>query len=277
MKWTCSVLAVAILSAAGHLAGAQDPLPVIPANLPAKNPLEGNAEAIRAGMGMYRVRCADCHGIDARGIRSPDLTQVWASGRSDDGLFRTLRMGVPGSEMPSVGVRTPDDDVWKILAYLRTLAAPAPNDPPRGNAAAGEPIFKAQCAGCHRADGRGGRLGPDLSRVGVARTRAALTRQIRGAVEEFRPGYEPVTLTAPDGRQIHGVKKNEDLFSVQVMDTRERIQGYLKEDMREVADGTQSAMPTFDLSRLSDRDLDDLLAYLATLRGADTAAPINSR
>ena len=135
--------------------------------------------------------------------------------------------------MPAIGNRNTDDDVWKILAYVRTLAAAAPTDPPRGNAENGERIFRANCDSCHLVNGRGGRLGPDLSRVGAARTRAALTRQIRGAVEGFRPGYEPVTLTTRGGRTIHGVKKNEDLFSVQIMDTGERIQGYLKEDMRD--------------------------------------------
>ena len=228
-------------------------------------------------MGIFRVRCADCHGMDARGIRSPDLTQVWASGRTDDGLFRTVRTGVAGSEMPAAGNRTTDEDVWKILAYLRTLAASAPTDPPRGNAENGERVFRANCASCHRVNGRGGRLGPDLSRVGVSRTPAALTRQIRGAVEGFRPGYEPVTLTTRGGRQIHGVKKNEDLFSVQIMDTGERIQGYLKEDMRTVVDDTRSAMPPYDTERLTESAIDDLLAYLSTLRGATTAAPIADR
>ena len=59
-----------------------------------KNPLEGNDAAIKNGMGLFRSRCADCHGVDARGVRSPDLTQVWASGRTDEGLFLTLKNGV---------------------------------------------------------------------------------------------------------------------------------------------------------------------------------------
>jgi putative heme-binding domain-containing protein len=238
-----------------------------PREIPEKNPLEGNPDAIRTGMGMFRVRCADCHGMDATGVRGPDLTQVWASGRTDHGLFRTVRSGVPGTEMPAIGVRSPDEDVWKILAYLRTLAAPAPTDPPRGDAANGERIFRAQCTGCHRANGRGGRLGPDLSRVGLSRTRASLVRRIRGAVEGHSDNYEPVTITTASGAQIQALKKNEDLFSVQVMDSRERIQGYLKEDVRAVTDETKSRMPAYDVSQLSERDLDDLLAYLNTLRG----------
>jgi cytochrome c oxidase cbb3-type subunit 3 len=267
MKWTASLLTFALFLLTGGLLAAQAPDP------PKKNPHEGNPDAIRAGMGLYRARCADCHGMDARGIRSPDLTQVWASGRTDDGLFTTLRNGIPNTEMPAVGPRTPDDEIWKILAYLRTLAAPAPTDPPRGNAENGERLFRVHCSSCHRVNGRGGRLGPDLSRIGVSRTGEAVTRQIRGAVEEFRPGYEPVTLTTPGGQQIHGVKKNEDLFSVQIMDTRERIQGYLKEDMKEVRNDKQSAMPPYGAEKLSASDVDDLVRYLSMLRGFDPAVP----
>ena len=219
-------------------------------------------------MGAYRVRCADCHGMDARGIRGPDITQVWAKGRTDGALFSTVRNGVPGTEMPAhPAPRTSDMDIWRILAYLKTMAAPAPAGTPRGNAGAGENLFVANCIGCHRVGDRGGNLGPDLSRIGVARARAAMARQIRGNVADFRTGYEPVTLTTPGGQEIRGVKKNEDLFSVQIMDTRERIQGYLREDMRSVTNEKQSAMPAFGSDKLSDEQLDDLLAYLETPAG----------
>ena len=234
---------------------------------PTTNPLAGNAAAIQAGQGIFRSRCADCHGMDARGVRGPDLTEVWSSGRTDGGLFRTLRRGVSGTEMPSVGPRTPDDEVWKILAYLKTIASPLTSGVVAGNAENGARVFRAQCASCHRVDGVGGRLGPDLSRVGVARARGALTRRIRGASEDFLNGYEPVTITPNTGQTVRGVKKNGDLFSVQVMDSRERIQGYLRSDVREVADGKQSAMPVFGPERLNENDLTDLLGYLATLKG----------
>ena len=94
-------------------------------------------EAIRTGMGVYRLRCADCHGTDARGVRGPDLTQLWASGRTDEGLFRTITEGVPGTTMrPIDRVRTRDSEVWQVIAYLRSIATPAvtqtTGDPARG-------------------------------------------------------------------------------------------------------------------------------------------------
>ena len=237
---------------------------------PGKNPVEGNSEAILAGMGGFRVRCADCHGTDGRGVRGPDITQIWNSGRTDDGLFNTIRNGVPGSEMPAFAApRTSDRDVWQMLAYLKTLATPASLEPPRGNAENGAKLFRTLCVACHKVNSNGGRLGPDLSRVGTARTRDVLLARIRRGSEDFRAGFEPVTVTPADGAPIQGVKKNEDLFSVQIMDSRERIQGYEKDKMKAVETGRKSAMPVFGPDRLSDGDLDDLLRYLQTLRGFD--------
>ena len=263
MRTTVAALVLAVTCTTGAaLLRAQD-------DIPATNPLAGNTDAIQSGMGIFRSRCADCHGMDARGVRGPDLTQVWASGRTDGGLFRTLRRGVPGTEMPSVGVRTPDDEVWKILAYLKTISAPTSTEAIAGNAQNGQRVFRAQCAGCHRIDGTGGRLGPDLSRVGVGRARGAIVRRVRGATEDFLDGYEPVIITLKHGQTVRGVRKNGDLFSVQIMDGRERIQGYLRSDVRDVETGKQSAMPVFGVDRLNENDLNDLLSYLATLKGFD--------
>jgi small nuclear ribonucleoprotein (snRNP)-like protein len=106
-----------------------------------------------------------------------------------------------------------------------------------------------------------------LSRIGGARTPAALTRQIRGAVEDFRAGYEPVTVTTSEGRTVRGTRKGEDLFSVQVMDTTERLQGYVKADVKAVTSEKRSIMPVYSVDQLSQQDLNDLLVYLGTLRG----------
>ena len=73
-------------------------------------------------------------------------------------------------------------------------------------------------------------------------------------------------LVTRDGQQIRGARKSEDPFSIQIMDTRERLQGYLKADLREVTRDTKSLMPDFGTDRVNDEDLGDLLGYLATLR-----------
>jgi cytochrome c oxidase cbb3-type subunit III len=241
-------------------AGAQSP--------PTKNPLEGNAQAIGNGGAMFRNRCAGCHGPDARGYLGPDLTGFWAAGGADERMFEIVRRGVAGTEMPPADPqRVPDRDIWQMLAYVRTLGA-VPSAPATGDAENGGRIFRANCNGCHIVNGRGGQLGPDLTRIGSARPRPGLLSKLRGTSDIIRPGYEPVTLVTRQGDRIRGVKKNEDEFSIQIMDTREQLQGFLKANLAEVTSDKQSVMPVYGPDRLNDRDLDDLLRYLTSLRGA---------
>lgn len=245
-----------------------------PAETP-RNPYTASPQIIQEGMAAFRANCAYCHGMDARGMRAPDLTGVFARGATEEGLYRTVRRGIPGTEMPPAGVFLQEPDTWKVLMYLRTLAVTPPNEPPRGNAENGEKVFRARCAGCHRVDGRGGVLGPDLSRIGVSRTRASLARQIRGGNEELKAGYVPVTVTTHEGRTIRGTRKNEDLMSVQIMDTAERLQGVVKSEVRSVtpaASEKKSLMPVYGVDQLGESDLDDLLRYLGTLKAATTGA-----
>ena len=119
-----------------------------------------------------------------------------------------------------------------------------PAAPPTGDAASGERLFRVNCSTCHAVNGRGGQLGPDLSRIGSARPRAGLLNKLRGASEVIRAGYEPVTLVTREGERIRGVKKNEDEFSIQIMDTRERLQGFLKANLSELTIEKQLLMST---------------------------------
>ena len=251
------------------LLSAQAPAPASPA---AKNPHLGNPQSIRSGLALYRIRCGDCHGLDARGYRGPDLTTLLAGEMTDERLFQTIRKGVPGTDMPATReLDTSDDDLLMMIAYLRKLGTVGPPEGPIGNAESGSRLFAAQCASCHRVAGRGGRIGPDLTRIGVARSRAALVREIRTPSEWLTPTFETVTLVTKDGQRIRGVKKNEDVFSIQVMDVRERIQGFTKASLQEVIYEKDSLMPAFGPGRLGDTDLNDLIGYLSSLRGADLA------
>ena len=155
-----------MLFGVGGVSAGQEP----PAKSPAaSNPHLGNAASIRSGMALYRVRCGDCHGLDAKGYRGPDLTTLLAGEMTDERLFQTIRKGVPGTDMPATTV--PDDDLLLTIAYLRNLGTVAPAERPTGNVENGARVFAAQCASCHRVTGRGGRIGPDLTRIGVARSR----------------------------------------------------------------------------------------------------------
>jgi putative heme-binding domain-containing protein len=262
------ILGLVALVSSGYLAAQEKPREERSQQYPGKNEHLNNKESIRGGMSLYRRMCGECHGLDALGYRGPNLI-AYMSGASDEALFQTIRKGVPGSEMPASN--RPDHEILQIMAYLRNMNAVAPADStPVGNVANGGQLFAKQCANCHRVAGKGGRLGPDLSRIGSARTRDALVREIRTPAEVIPPQYETVTVVTKDGQKIRGVKKNEDAFSIQLMDMRERIQGYSKANV-EVQYDKNSLMPAFDSKRLSDSDLTDLVGYLSTLRGYDVA------
>src|SRR5215831_196066 len=223
------------------------------------------SEAAR-GSALFQLRCSDCHGVDAKGVHGPDLTVLFANGATEDRVFQAIRRGVPGTEMPSSNA--PDDEIRAIVAYLRTFVT-APTGVVRADTVHGERVFSASCSSCHRVNGRGGALGPDLSRIGASRSRELLAREVRDASAAITPGYQAVTLVLKDGQRIRGARKNEDAYSIQIMDMRQRLQGYVKADLREVIIDKASLMPDFKADRLSDNDLNDVLGYLGTLRGED--------
>jgi PQQ-dependent dehydrogenase (methanol/ethanol family) len=235
--------------------------------------LPASGDGAARGSALFQLRCADCHGVDAKGVHGPDLTVLFANGATEDRVFGTIRRGVPGTEMPSSNA--PDEEIRAIVAFLRTFVT-ASSPAARGDVANGARLFSASCSTCHRVNGRGGVLGPDLSRIGAGRSRELLAREIRDASAAIAPGYQPVTLVTKDGQRVRGARKNEDAYSIQIMDMRQRLQGYVKAELREVINEKASIMPDFKADRLSDSALDDVLAYLGTLRGGSDGGSVGT-
>jgi putative heme-binding domain-containing protein len=238
------------------------------------NPLVGDNKAIDSGRNIYRGRCAVCHGMDAKGYRGTDLTTgEWVHGGNDEQIFRTIAVGVPGTEMPG-NVNMSEDEVWMVMAYLKTLSSPGASAE-RGDAARGEQLYwakaKADCGQCHMIGTRGGRLGPNLSRIGAARSASVLAREIRRPGEVIPVGFETITVVTRDGRRIRGLRKNEDTFSVQMMTASEELRSFSKREV-EVQPDEQSLMPAYGPERLTDAELDDIVRYLRTLKGRPAAA-----
>jgi cytochrome c oxidase cbb3-type subunit III len=244
------------------------------------NPVAGNPRAIQEGASLFRANCSPCHGLNAQGGgRGPDLTAGrWVHGSTDADLFRTVTRGVPGTEMPANALD--DSEIWAILAYVRSLA-PAKSEAVSGDPAKGKKIFweTAGCSTCHMVQGRGGVLGPDLSRVGGARSADYLIDSIRRPSKELSIGmldpnnhyglplvYDTVTVVTADGQKIVGVVRNEDTFSLQLIDTNQQLQLFLKKNLREVTHERKSLMPAYSEQMLKPAELQDLVAYLEGLR-----------
>ena len=249
-----------------------------------RNPFSADPKAAKAGEFEFRINCALCHGLGARGGgRGPDLRRAHKRhGDSDGDLFRNISQGIPGTVMPAngtngQGVGMTDEEIWQIITYLRSVQVKAPSRN-LGNAAHGKQLFHgdAYCSRCHMVEGKGGRLGPDLTSVGGTRTVESLVESVRkpsqrlawGLTEptkEFAQRYETVTVVTPDGKQITGVTLNEDSFSLQVMDTAEQIHLFDKEKLVSIKKNRESLMPSYDTDTLTDRDLSDIIAYLLAM------------
>jgi len=229
------------------------------------NPFEADAAAITIGTSLFAARCADCHGPDAKGRLGPDLTQRWARGETDESAFRIVRNGVPGSSMPPN--IAPDNELWAIVAYLRSISV-APVLVSAGDAGRGRERFAKDCASCHQVRGAGGAFGPDLTSIGATRSRAALTAAVREPSATIALGFRAVTLRTRAGELVRGVVKSEDAFSLQVVTEDGALRAFNKRDLAELTRETESAMPVFGPDRVNDAALEDLLAYLGSLRGS---------
>jgi len=245
------------------------------------NPYAADPKMAKVGEFQFRLNCAFCHGLGARGGgRGPDLTRGQKRhGNSDGELFSTISNGIPGTAMPSngttgQGVGMTDEEIWQVITYLRSVQVKAPATP-LGDTAHGKQLFygDANCSGCHMVQGKGGRLGPDLTAVGSARATDYIVDSVRHpsrrlaqglleATKEFPQEYETVTVVTADGKEIKGVALNEDGFSVQLMDASEQIYMFEKDKLRSFQVSRVSLMPAYDSTLLSDKDLQDIVAYL---------------
>ena len=250
------------------------------------NPLANDPKAAKAGEYEFRINCALCHGLGGRGGgRGPDLTRARKRhATSDADMFQVISSGIPGTAMPAngtngQGVGMTDGEIWELVSYIRSIEVKAPLKPV-GDAAHGKGLFygDANCSLCHMVNGKGGRLGPDLSAVGATRTVEAIVDSVRNPsrrlawgltepTKEFPQEYETITAVTADGKQIKGVALNEDSFSVQVMDEDEAIHLLDKSTLRSFQKSRESMMPKFDDAVLSDKDLNDIIAYLISEAG----------
>lgn len=216
--------------------------------------------AVARGAELFDKNCTACHGARALGGRAPNLTRgEWKSGGSDEAIRQNIVKGIAGTQMPAFPMPAADADA--IVAYLRSLEGAKAEAAFVGNAKAGAALFfgKAGCGGCHMVQGRGGRLGPELTSIAKERRQEDLRRALAEPSAKLRPGYRTVVATFLDGRSVTGVAKNEDTFSLQLMDRQEKLHLLDKAKLREVKQTHESLMP---VSKLTATETDDVLAFL---------------
>src|SRR5262249_41003886 len=154
-----------------------------------------------------------CHGANGTGGTGPNLQRPTLTHAAKDAeLVQIVRTGITGTEMPSFAIALTDRMAWQTAAYVkslgRTRARPLP-----GNAAGGATLYDSNgCANCHIVSGRGGVLGPELTRVGALRGAPYLRDALVKPAATHPPGYLVVKATTADGSEVRGVRLNEDVF-----------------------------------------------------------------
>lgn len=236
--------------------------------LTAQDPAVGRDVA--AGQILFQRSCTACHGGNAKGGRGPDLTSgQWRWGGSDADILHNILTGIPNTEMPAFPLSTVEGK--QIVAFLRLLSNSQTEEASNGDPAAGRALFfgSAGCSRCHMYFGQGGRLGPDLSSPAAGRQAVNLREAILDPDKSIRRNYETVEVRLKNGQALRGVKKNEDTFSIQIMDEQEHLHMLLKSDLEQIDKPRNSLMPA---PHLSATELDDLLAFLQ--KGIGLAEPV---
>jgi cytochrome c oxidase cbb3-type subunit 3 len=237
------------------------------------------AADVEQGKKLFEGMCARCHGMDGTGDEGPSLNRPSLTrGTTDDALREVIRDGIPDRGMPRVR-RLTSNEVDQLVAYVRSLGRVTPTAT-TGNAERGRAIYgRLGCASCHIVDGQGGSFGPDLSQIGIARGPAYLRQSFLGPAEALPRGsspvpgrgfteFLPVRIVAGDGHEVRGVRINEDPFTIQVRDVGNQFHSFRKSDVKEIEkEFGKSLMPGFR-GRLTDAEVEDLVAYLSNLRGS---------
>lgn len=218
------------------------------------------------GERAFRSNCANCHGPDGDQIQGIDLGRGrFRRPMTDDDLVRTIRNGIPNTPMPATNMTV--EQAQKIVAYLRSRAASATSGDVAGDAARGNTIFsgRGNCLSCHRVDGVGSRVGPDLTDIGRARGAAELRESLLDPNAEVAPNNRFYRVVLKDGSTVEGRLLSHDTFTVQLLDTHEQLRSFVKSELRS-SGFIPSPMPSYR-GPLTDQDVADLVSYLASLRG----------
>jgi len=155
-----------------------------------------------------------------------------------------------------------DNDVVALATYVRVLGA-KPQSHVSGNVEQGAEVFRTRgCVGCHIFAGQGVGYGPSLNDISARRSADYVMQEITDPSAKLPPDFLMVRAMSPDGKVIHGIRVNEDNFTLQVKDPGGKFHSFRKSELAELQRlENETPMPRY-ASVLSNTELHDLVAYL---------------
>jgi len=258
LTWVILVVAVTVPA---HRSSGQQAATVAPLKT------AGSAD-LATGKRIFDSQCAWCHGADGAGGNGPMLQRATLRHAANDkSLVEIVRNGVPGTEMPSFVSALTERAAWQTAAYVRSLGRvavrPVPGDPRKGATL----YESAGCGSCHMIAGQGRAIGPELTAIGALRGPSHLRESIVNPAATHPPGFLVVRATTAAGAEIRGVRLNEDVFWIHIRDSGGTVHVLEKSQLLKLdRELDATLMPSYG-SRFSESELNDLVAYLANLRG----------
>ena len=227
---------------------------------------------VELGRQLFVANCAICHGPDGDRVPQVDLGHgKFRRATSDEDLVRTIKDGIRETAMPGFSNDFLDTEIGTIVAYLRYMASTARSVSAPGDAARGRVIFEGKsggCFDCHRVKDKGSRVGPDLTDIGAVRRSVELERSVVEPDAEILPSNRFIRVVTEDGLTVTGRLLNQDTFTVQLIDSKERLLSFQRSRLREYAFVEESPMPSYR-DKLNRQQLADLVSYLVSLKGID--------
>ena len=224
------------------------------------------------GERAYGTTCVNCHGPNGDVVPGINLlTGQFRRPYTDQELIVVIQKGIPNTGMPPSTMNV--EQAGKLVSYLRSSAKAKPAAAPAvvGNALRGKLVYdtKGSCASCHRIDGVGSRVGPELSRVASSRRTNELELAILNPSADVQPQNRFYRVVLKDGSTVTGRLLSHDTFTVQLIDMKEQLRSFIKADMREHG-FIETPMPSYK-GKLSAQEIADVVAYLQTLKPPPSA------
>ena len=233
----------------------------------AQHEIQYPAADIAYGSSIYTAKCATCHGAQGDGVGGVNLRSgTFRNATTDNELAKFIRSGSTAAGMPAFALD--NADMQGIIAYLRNMNSFDAATVKAGDVARGRAVVegKGGCLACHRVARSGSRVGPNLTDIGALRSAGSLQRSLTDPSSQMMPINRPVRVVTKDGTVVTGRRLNEDTYSLQIIDERERLHSFLKADLREFTISRTSLMPSF-AQTLSSDELADVISYLLSLKG----------
>jgi len=248
-------------------------------------------EEMAEGGRLFQSNCTGCHGTAGDQVQGVALMSgKFRRATTDEEIAGIIRKGVPGTAMQAFNFT--EQQAGMVVAYLKSFSPTAvtpttANTPALGDIARGKQLFagKGNCTSCHRVGDTGSRVGPDLSAAGLPRPPAVrfvgfaappppptpatiiaqLQRDLVDPDAEISTANRMFRAVQKDGTTVTGRLLNLDPFSIQLLDSKEKLVTLQRSDLREFAP-VKGSMPSYR-DKLSAQEMSDLLAYLFSLKG----------